>query len=551
MAKNINQSKVCYVCCVYFGDRRNAVKQYNEDRLTYVKEHVKSLQETLHDLTRIVFVFNLEKEHTSLYEQAKTLIPRRIQGAEVELVERENIGMSYGAWSDAYEKHQGEYDYYIFNEDDYFFVEDRFDRYLVDKFNSFQNIGYLCGVVMNPSPANPKVTHAGNSIGISSSEVLKKVYDKFGRLPHGNQQQQDLEDRYSHSESEGQISQTHEIFKMGYNIYDIREDYRVPHDMGENRKWDLPEINHFIDNFFHWNDRNLFVPASIRFHVPSFYTNVIHPQNFMRKRSCLVVNFYFGERRRTIDDYHTDRLTFLRKHIETLGHYYHNLDKIVFNLNVDPEHYEYVNEALKIVPQKLQNTPVEVHLRKNVGLSYGAFSDTFSRLREEYDYFIFNEDDYFLVENNWDEYLIRKYNSLPNTGYLCAIQRDEAPWNGQRIHAGHSFGIASTFALDAVWNLYGCLPHFNGSNDYDSQEEAQREFGYSFIRAGLRVYDIREEYRVAIARTEEGTEDVWRWFWWNEKDLIVPAVLAYNKFHTWYESFDEPCVRRTNLEKYI
>lgn len=542
-------NRTCYVCCVYLGDRRCAVKQYDEDRLSYVKEHVKSLQETLHNLARIVFVFNLEEEHHGLYEQAKSLIPRRIQGAEVELIERENIGMSYGAWSDAYEKYQGEYDYYIFNEDDYFFVEDHFDRYLVDKFNSFQNIGYLCGMAMNPSPGVPWVTHAGNSIGISSSKVLKKVHEKFGCLPHQRQPHQDLEERYGINEQKGQVAQTHEIFKMGYNIYDIREDYCVPHDTGPYLKWKFPEYDHFIDNYFHWNNRNLFIPAPLRFNHSVFFINIMD-QQYQRKRSCLAVNFYFGERRRTIEEYVIDRLTFLRKQVETLEHYHHNLDKIVFNFNVEPEHYEYVNEAMKIVPKKLQNTPVEVHLRKNVGLSYGAFSDTFYRLRSEYDYFIFNEDDYFLVENNWDEYLIRKYNSLPNTGYLCAIQRDEAPWKGDRIHAGHSFGIASTSSLNAVWDLYNCLPHFDGSNDYDSQEEAQREFGYSFVKAGLRVYDIREDYRVAIARTEEGTEDVWRWFWWNEKDLVVPAILAYGKYHTWYESFDGPCVRRTNLEKY-
>ena len=79
--------------------------------------------------------------------------------------------------------------------------------------------------------------------------------------------------------------------------------------------------------------------------------------------------------------------------------------------------------------------------------------------RDEYDYFIFNEDDYFVVENNWDEYLIRKYHTLPDTGYLCPIQRDEDEWNDYKPHAGHSFGIASTKSLNKVWDKYGKLPH--------------------------------------------------------------------------------------------
>jgi hypothetical protein len=263
------------------------------------------------------------------------------------------------------------------------------------------------------------------------------------------------------------------------------------------------------------------------------------------------VNLYFGDRRRTIEEYQNDRLCFLKKQIETLSKYYNNLDKIVFSINFSNDQLNYVNQALKLIPKKIQNADVDVFLRENKGLSYGAFSDNFKRLREEYDYFVFNEDDYFLVENNWDEYLIRKYNQLPDSGYLCAIQRDEDFWNEEKIHAGHCFGIASTESLNKVWEEYGCLPNSNDSNDYDLQEKVQHEFGYAFIKIGRRVYDIREEYRVAFAMTGADTTEIWRWFWWNEKDLIIPARLAYDHIgYSWYECYDGPCIRKTNLEKY-
>lgn len=542
-------NKVCYVCCVYFGDRRCAVPGYNEDRLLYIREHVKSLEEVAHNLDKIVFVFNLEQEHFKFFEEAKNIIPERILGANVEVITRENYGMSYGAWSDVYGKYRKHFDYYIFNEDDYFFVQDDFDKYLVDKFNSYTNIGYLCGAVMNPAPHSPWVTHAGNSVGISSSKILDELFEKFGCLPHGKKRIDDLEERYGSEEQEGQVSQTNEIFKMGYNIYDIREDYSVPHDMGPYLKHAVPEFDHFVDNFFHWNAGPLFVPAPLRFGYPTYYVNIID-QQYQKKRTCYVVNMYFGPRRRTIEEYQDDRLCFLKKQLETLTKYKHNLDRIVFSINFEHDHLEWVNEAISMIPKKLQNTDVEVFLRKNIGLSYGAFSDNFARLRNEYDYFIFNEDDYFLVEDSWDEYLIRKYNSLPDSGYLCAMMRDEDTWNNNKIHAGHCFGIASTGSLEKVWSTYGCLPHTLDTNNYAVQEFTQHEFGYSFIKVGLRVYDIREEYRVAFARTEDNTDDIWRWFWWNQKDLIVPAIIAFGKNYSWYECYDGPCIRRTNLEKY-
>ena len=50
--------------------------------------------------------------------------------------------------------------------------------------------------------------------------------------------------------------------------------------------------------------------------------------------------------------------------------------------------------------------------------------------------------------------------------------------------------------------------------------------------------------------TEEKDKDIWRLFWWNERDLIVPAMILLKKPYTWWMSFDGPLQRKTNLEKY-
>ena len=541
-------SKVCYVCCCYLGDRRSAIEYYNEDKSVYVKEQIKSLNEFNHDLSKIIFIFNMDPEHIELFEIVKKEIPKKIQNADVEIIVRENYGMSYAAFNEVYEKYRQDFDYYIFNEDDYYFNIQNFDEYLVTKFNSYNNIGYLAALAVNPAwDFQHTLTHAGNSVGITSSKVLEELYKKFGCLPHSKHRKGHEASFYSLNELEGQVAQTHEIFKMGYNIFDIRDDYSCPHDMGNKLKSDIPNFDHFVDHFFSWN-KPLILPASMRFNLPTWNVYVTDPQ-FQRKRSCLVTSFYFGDRRRTVDEFYDDRIFFMKKQIETLETYSHNLSKIIFSINVEVGHYDYVNEALKLIPKKIQNTPVEVVIRENKGFSYSAFSEAFEKNRNDYDYFIFNEDDYFLVENNWDEYLFRKYHSLPDTGYLCAIIRDEDEWNDYKVHAGHTFGIASTSVLNKVWDKYGCLPN-SYELDYDIQQKVQVDFSHSFIEIGLRVYDIREDYRVSFAMTGKDDQDIWRWFWWNEKDLIVPAIILLNKPYTWYESYDGPCQRKTNLEKY-
>ena len=46
------------------------------------------------------------------------------------------------------------------------------------------------------------------------------------------------------------------------------------------------------------------------------------------------------------------------------------------------------------------------------------------------------------------------------------------------------------------------LPHSKES-DYVSGEEAQIRFSFAFLEIGLNIYDIRDDYRVNFAWTEE------------------------------------------------
>ena len=85
-------SKVCYVCCCYLGNRRSAGSVYEQDRLSYIREHIKSLEEFKHNLNKIIFVFNLDKDHIEIFQEVKKIIPKKIQGSEVEIIVRENYG---------------------------------------------------------------------------------------------------------------------------------------------------------------------------------------------------------------------------------------------------------------------------------------------------------------------------------------------------------------------------------------------------------------------------------------------------------------------------
>jgi len=251
-------------------------------------------------------------------------------------------------------------------------------------------------------------------------------------------------------------------------------------------------------------------------------------------KTCYVVNFYLGERRFIIEEQKTDRLLYLKMQILNLLSYKHSLSTIIFNFNFREEDLEYIPEIFDLAPKKIQNANVEIHFRKNYGMSYGAWSDAFDRKEDKYDYFIFNEDDYFFVDNGWDQYLIDKFNSFGDCGYLCMKISEPSNWNNYRKHAAHSTGISSNKVLKDVKKKFGLLPHSQGQ-DYPSVEnEGQINQTFCMLELGYNIYDIRDDYRVAFRNTQNNdVGEIDRFHWWNKKDLLNPAMLMRNYAHNW------------------
>jgi hypothetical protein len=258
------------------------------------------------------------------------------------------------------------------------------------------------------------------------------------------------------------------------------------------------------------------------------------------KKSCYIINFYLGNRRKTIKKYtNEDRLCFLKKQIELLEKYTHNLNKIIFNFNIESSHYHYFTEIFRITPKYIQSTPIEINVRINQGMSYGAWSDLYIDNKDQYEYFIFNEDDYFFIQNNWDQYLIDKFNSFKDAGYLCAVAREPDHWNGYKKHAAHSTSISSNKILSQILDHHNCLPHPKTSEYNKIEKFGQIDQSFSVIKLGYNIYDIRDDYRVSFGWTEPDKVDIHRFFWWNDKDLLLPAFLIFDhdRYH-WYSNND-------------
>ena len=212
----------------YFGPRRVFLKPYVDDPLFLVKKQIQYLEEVKHNLDHVVFTVNRrgdeDDENISILKQ---ILPDKFQKATTEILIRENIGLSYGAFSDVYTKYRKNYDFYFFTEDDYLFCEDWFDSILIDMLLENENPGYLCGLVWVTDET--LLFHAGNSVGVATSKALEDVYIEKNEIPHLK-----TSGSYEHEDEIpgsicSQVLHTNSIYKKGYSLTDISSRYTLYH----------------------------------------------------------------------------------------------------------------------------------------------------------------------------------------------------------------------------------------------------------------------------------------------------------------------------------
>lgn len=139
-------------------------------------------------------------------------------GTPIKVYPVKNKGMSYGQWTEIVRCEIKKFDYHIFMEDDFGVATDNFDDILIEKFESKDNCGFLCGLVGDPDGRyriTCKKRHAAIANGISSREVLEHMLNTYsGTMPYVN-------DGY-----ESQILWSNSFLGAKYEIHDWLDEYR-------------------------------------------------------------------------------------------------------------------------------------------------------------------------------------------------------------------------------------------------------------------------------------------------------------------------------------
>ena len=136
-----------YIVSFYLLGRRssNYSKNTKKDMFFLLKRHLKFLQvNTLKDLNQVYFVFNIDYVERFDQNLVKEIVNK--YDVNVNLVFRENKGLSYGAWNhilieNLKAKRQAKYAFLC--EDDYIPTNSNFALPFLKKFQEKPNIGYV------------------------------------------------------------------------------------------------------------------------------------------------------------------------------------------------------------------------------------------------------------------------------------------------------------------------------------------------------------------------------------------------------------------------
>ena len=219
-------------------------------------------------------------------------------------------------------------------------------------------------------------------------------------------------------------------------------------------------------------------------------------------RTNLVVACWGGHRRTRHPEYEADRAYYLKLQEDSLAKFEHSLAQITFVSTGGDENY---NKFLRRLASKYS-----VMRRDNVGMSYGSF-DAAWKAFPDFDYYIFLEDDYLFITDNFDTKLVELFESFDDCGYLCQLI-----WGLVTPYPSIFNGMASKECLQRLVTLPGAAAFSVDEIAYYGAAEGlgQHAWGEAVQRVGLKLYDMGGRFK-------------------------APYLCNYNEFLCWHANAPE------------
>lgn len=200
-------SKINYIIAFYLGARMHQgySEKIRNNKFYFLEKHIEFIN-SVDNIDLTTFVFNI---HDSSIKDELTAYFNSIEWSKpIEVMYRDNVGFSYGAWNDVIKKNLNDFDYFFLNEDDYIPEDKNFLEPFFENIND--DIPFVCGMILHePS------THAAFSCGLIKSNACKHIYERYDDVFY-IVKSNTYADAYN-----TQISFYNYFFESGYSIGDI------------------------------------------------------------------------------------------------------------------------------------------------------------------------------------------------------------------------------------------------------------------------------------------------------------------------------------------
>ena len=204
-----------------------------------------------------------------------------------------------------------------------------------------------------------------------------------------------------------------------------------------------------------------------------------------------------------------DTIDLLNFQIDMENKYSPGLDRDLIVVNSDVGSEDGNKFITNLKERKINDGKLLSFTRKNVGLSYGAYSDAFLKFRNEYDFFLFIEDDLITAKKNYLKIGMERWQQTKNCGFVAffGLSKVNKGWwqkadlnENNSVSAYSGCGLSSSSVLNKIVDKIGYLPH-NTKNINHEDSIALGELGLSksIINLGYTLTEVKKEILVVPA----------------------------------------------------
>ncbi len=169
-------------------------------------------------------------------------------------------------------------------------------------------------------------------------------------------------------------------------------------------------------------------------------------------------------------------------------------DTIIVNNDIG---WEKGNEFLKSIDNtRTYSGKLRVLNRRNYGRSFGGYNRAFEVFKEDYDYWMFTEDDILIIKEKYFQTCIEAFEEQENIGFVAIQGLSHIGLGKPVLHAHSGAGISHFNVLNTLYSKLGMLPH---SREDQSQsyaaiiEDGEMAFTNQIHQLGYQLTTVRSK----------------------------------------------------------